>query len=258
MNSDETVMIRQELEAVQKRVENERELNRNFVSSVAHELRTPVAVIRGSLEALCDGVVCEREQVNEYHRQMLSESIYLQRLVADLLEFSRLQSSSFSIVKEPVSIPDVVSDVCRSIRQISSAKNIEVVRENTPEPYLIRGDYARLRQMLIVIMDNAVKFTGEGGKITVSEKSESDRMYVTVTDTGCGIAEEDIDSIFVKFHRTVNNGNQNGTGLGLAIAKEIASRHDAEITVKSKTGEGTAFTFCFSGKMTAEELAEFE
>lgn len=242
----------------ERTAKSETEMNRSFVSSVAHELRTPVAVLRGSLEALCDGVVSEREQVEEYHRQMLAESIYLQRLVTDLLEYSRLQNSSFSIVTEPVNIPDVVSDVCRSIRHLAETKNIRLIRECESYVYAVKGDYARLRQMLIVILDNAVKFTDEGGSITVTEKTENDRLYLTVTDTGCGIDDEELEDIFVKFHRSVTGQNRNGTGLGLAIAREIAQRHAATVSVKSKKGEGSSFTFCFNEHMTNEELEAFD
>ena len=129
MRPDDASALTEKNDEYEKRIQAEREINRNFVSSVAHELRTPVAVLRGSLEALCDGVITESGQVREYHRQMLSESIYLQRLVTDLLEFSRLQSSGFSIVKEPVNISDVLSDVCRSIKQIAASRGIELICE---------------------------------------------------------------------------------------------------------------------------------
>ena len=258
MKTDEVTLLEQKLHEAETSAASEKEISRNFVSAVAHELRTPVAVIRGSLEALCDGVICERSQVEDYHRQMLSESIYLQRLVTDLLEFSRLQSAGFSIVREPVNISDVVSDVCRSVKKIADEKGVELIRENEAPLYVVNGDYARLRQMLIVILDNAVKFTDKGGRVTVSERCEGEKLELTVTDTGCGIAPEETERIFVKFHRSMTGQNRNGTGLGLAIAKEIAERHGAEIKVKSKLGEGTSFTFCFSEKMSEEELAALE
>ena len=207
--------------------------SRDFISNVAHELRTPVAVLRGSLEALCDGVIYEKEQVDQYHRQMLSESIYLQRLVTDLLEFSRLNSSSFEIIREPVNLSDVVCDVCRSISRIAAQKNIVIIRESDNSVYIVNGDYARLRQMLIVILDNAVKFTPEGGTVTVNQQRDGGKFKITVSDTG---------------------SNRNGSGLGLPIAREIALRHDAKIDVKSKTGEGTSFIFTFSSEMSKEEI----
>ena len=258
MKTEEVSLLENRLAEAAANAESERQTSREFVSAVAHELRTPVAVIRGSLEALCDGIICEREQVKEYHRQMLNESIYLQRLVTDLLEFSRLQSQSFSIVREPVNVSDVVSDVCRGIRRIADEKGVTLERTENSPVFIVKGDYARLRQMLIVILDNAVKFTDRGGKVTVSERMEDGKLYLTVTDTGIGISEEELPLIFVKFHRTITGQNRNGTGLGLAIAREIAERHGATVSVESTPGKGSSFTFCFSEQMTEEELAAFE
>lgn len=257
MKTEEVSLLENRLAEAVANAESERQTSREFVSAVAHELRTPVAVIRGSLEALCDGIICEREQVKEYHRQMLNESIYLQRLVTDLLEFSRLQSQSFSIVREPVNVSDVVSDVCRGIRRIADEKGVTLERAENSSVFIVKGDYARLRQMLIVILDNAVKFTDRGGKVTVSERIEDGKFYLTVTDTGIGISEEELPLIFVKFHRTITGQNRNGTGLGLAIAKEIAERHGATVSVESTPGKGSSFTFCFSEQMTEEELEAY-
>ena len=226
-------------------VQVQKDLARDFLSSVAHELRTPVAVIRGSLEALCDGVVCGNDQVEEYHHQMLSESIYLQRLVNDLLEYSRLQNREFEILKEKMNVCDLISDVCRSIRQIADSKQILISREEEVSLYCIEGDYERLRQMLIVVLDNAVKFSEPGGRVTVRNRLEDGRLVIEISDTGCGISEENIKDIFLRFHRSVSDKNRTGSGLGLAIAKEIASRHDTEIKVISEVGKGTTFSFIF-------------
>ncbi len=231
----------------------QRDLARDFISSVAHELRTPVAVIRGSLEALCDGVVCEPDQVDEYHHQMLSESIYLQRLVNDLLEYSRLQNKEFKILMENVNVCDIISDVCRSIRQIANKKNITINREEDTSLYTIKGDYERLRQMFIVVLDNAVKFTQPGGNVYVRTRFVDGRLVIDISDTGCGISEENIENIFLRFHRTVSDANRNGSGLGLAIAKEIASRHGIEIKVESKAGKGTTFSFIFCQSIEVTE-----
>lgn len=217
----------------------------DFISDVAHELRTPIAVLRGALEALCDGVVCEKEKVGEYHRHMLSESIYLQRLVNDLLEYSRLQNSGFKIFKEPVNVCDVISDVCRSAGSLAVKRNIKIIREVSSYVYMINGDYARLRQMFTVVLDNAVKFSGDDQKVLVEEKINGEKLIVSIKDNGCGIAAEDLDNIFKKFHRVMSVQNRSGSGLGLPIAREIADRHGAEISVDSKQGRGTVFTFTF-------------
>lgn len=242
-----------DLMRLKKEIEAERDAARDFISSVSHELRTPVAVLRGSLEALCDGVISEPDQVEEYHRQMLSESIYLQRLVNDLLEYSRLQNKDFEIIREYVNVCDVTADVCRSLRRIAKDKNIEFEYESEESFYMIIGDYARLRQMFIVVLDNAVKFTAPGGKVKIKNTLENGIMSVEISDTGCGIDHEELGKIFTKFHRVVSDQNRNGSGLGLAIAKEIALRHGAEIEVESEPGVGTTFRFVFGEQ---EEMPE--
>ncbi|MDO5560143.1 MAG: HAMP domain-containing sensor histidine kinase [Oscillospiraceae bacterium] len=221
-------------------------LQDDFISCVAHELRTPVAILRGSLEALCDGAVTDKQQTDEYYRQMLSESIYLQRLVSDLLDFSRLRNTEFSIAMEPVCVTDVLDDVYRGFRHIADQKGISIEKKYDSGTYVINGDYGRLRQMFAAVADNAVKFTPYGGNVQVKLSQSGDSFMVHISDTGCGIAENEISDIFTKFHRRMSDDNSSGTGLGLAITNSIASRHCVSINVKSSPGCGTDFCFDFS------------
>lgn len=258
--SDESMItaLKEELERSRCAAAAEKQAGQEFISSVSHELRTPVAVIRGSLEALCDGVIDDPAEVKEYHRQMLAESIYLQHLVNDLLEYSRLQNRVYELNAEPVNVCDVADDVFRSIKHIASAKNVEFVKEMNADFYFIWGDYVRLRQMLIVLLDNAVKFTSAGGKVTVRCDKSGENLKVQIIDTGCGIKPEDIDGIFIRFHRAMSDQNRNGTGLGLPIAKEIAERHGAKMTVQSEVGKGTTFTVDFNEMIDVNELEKMD
>jgi signal transduction histidine kinase len=232
----------------------EEKYSRDFISDVAHELRTPVAVLRGSLEALCDGIITDKQQIEEYHRHMLSESIFLQRLVNDLLEYSRLRSTGFEIIMEPVNIADVISDVCRVIQCIASERKIKIIHKDSVPFYFINGDYARLRQMFTVILDNAVKFSPEAEEVTIEERSDEGKLTVSIRDNGCGIAPDELDGIFERFHRVISDRNRNGSGLGLPIAREIAQRHDIKISVSSVYGKGTEFMFSFGEALKEEEL----
>lgn len=216
-------------------------LRRDFVANISHELRTPVTVIRGSLEALCDEVVTDPEQVKSYHLQMLSESIYLQRLVNDLLDLSRLQNTDFKIEMQELNLTDVLDDVLRSTRHISQLKNIEIKYEYDKKLKVVMGDYGRLRQMFIIILDNAIKFSPEHGNITVSLTDN----IVSIKDNGVGIAAEDLPYIFDRFYKVKSQENKNGTGLGLAIAKQIADRHRIKVSVNSSKNQGAEFIFQF-------------
>lgn len=217
-----------------------------FFSNISHELRTPVTVMRGSLEALCDGVVTEPEQVTEYHRQMLGESIHLQRLVNDLLELSRLQSVDFQMDMGELNLCEIVEDVARSMRRVAEQKRVIIKTENLDENVPFHGDYSRLRQMLLVVVDNAVKFSPEGDTVTISRMDQDGQCCLAVIDHGLGIAAADLPYIFERFHKARSEQNRQGSGLGLAIAKEIAARHGIEIVVTSRLRQ-TEFQFLLPG-----------
>lgn len=216
-------------------------LRRDFIANISHELRTPVTVIRGSLEALCDEVVTDPEQIKDYHRQMLNESLFLQGLVNDLLDLSRLQNTDFKIEMQEWSLCDVLNDVVRSVRHLAQQKNIEIKYEQNMQMCTVFGDYGRLRQMFLIILDNAIKFSPQGDTVTVSIKDKT----VAIKDNGIGIPKEDLPYIFDRFYKVKSDENKNGTGLGLSIAKQIADRHGVNISVNSKQNEGTEFIFQF-------------
>lgn len=220
------------------------QMRRDFISNISHELRTPVTVLRGSLEALTDGVVDDPAQVEEYQRQMLSESKHLQRLVDDLLELSRLQNADFRIEKAPLELHQLLDDVARSMRRVAEPKGVALETRSEPKEFAVTGDYGRLRQMLIVITDNAVKFSPPGGTVTLSLEEREGRPVLAVRDCGPGIAPDQLPQIFERFHKSGGSGNPTGTGLGLPIAKQIAQRHGIELQVDSEPGN-TEFRFRF-------------
>ncbi len=196
-------------------------MRQNFVANISHELRTPVTVIGGSLEALCEKIVTDPVQVEEYHIQMLHETHFLQRLIGDLLDLSRLQNVDFKIEKSDINLNDILSDVIRSMRNVAIQKNIIIQFEPPEELLELLGDYGRIRQMFFIILDNALKFSPSDSEIKVLL---ADNM-VLIRDYGIGIAEEELPYIFDRFHKTYGEQNKTGTGLGLAIAKQIADRH---------------------------------
>ena len=201
------------------------QMRKDFVSNISHELRTPVTVIRGSLEALCDKIITDSKQIDEYHLQMLNEAKFLQRLVGDLLDLSRLQNPDFAIEKQELNLNDVISDVVRSARQIANLK--------------ISGDYGRLRQMFLIILDNAIKFSFANNKVDVLAKNDT----IIIRDYGIGINEKDLPHIFDRFYKTHGEHNKVGTGLGLAIAKQIAERHNIELIAQNNFDGGAKFIF---------------
>ncbi|MEA5085202.1 MAG: HAMP domain-containing sensor histidine kinase [Lachnospiraceae bacterium] len=219
------------------------QMRKDYISNISHELRTPVTVIRGSLEALCDGIISQPVKVKEYHKEMLLESIHLERMVNDLLELSRLQNVDYSIEKTSINLLDVLSDAVRSAKHIAMQKHIEMCCVNNETVCIIEGDYGRLRQMFLTVLDNAIKFSNNGQQIEVEARKVSGEVLITICDYGDGISTDDLPFIFDRFYKRRNEKNLTGTGLGLAIAKEIAKRHSIEISVTSVLDEKTVFTF---------------
>ena len=224
-------------------------LRREFIANISHELRTPVTVIRGSLEALRDGVVTEQEDVQEFHEQMYKESLFLQRLINDLLDLSRLQNTDFPIEKEPLNMVDVIHDAVRSSRQLGAEKRLQITSSVDEDCYMLNGDYGRLRQMLMVFLHNSIKFSPEGSELRL--ELEGNRLKII--DHGCGIKPEDVPHAFDRFYKARNEHNKSGSGLGLAIAKQIAQRHDMELELASRVGEGMTITVVLPPKMKQEQ-----
>ncbi|MEI7885033.1 MAG: HAMP domain-containing sensor histidine kinase [Clostridia bacterium] len=215
------------------------QLRKDFVANISHELKTPITVIRGSLEALLEKVVTNPITIESYHQQMLSEILFLQRLVGDLLDLSRLQNLDFIIEKEKISFCAVLDDAIRSASQIAIKKAINISVNKDGKNCLIDGDYNRLRQMLIIVLDNAIKFSPEGSSVELVLQNAT----LTIRDHGAGIAKEDLPYIFDRFYRTPTEQNKSGTGLGLAIAEQIAARHNIEIVAENAIGGGAIFSF---------------
>ena len=233
-----------------KLVENEVErknieqMRLDFFANVSHELRTPVTVVRGYTELLVDGIVTDEERRQQHYARMLSECQNMERLVGDLLLLSKMQNPDFLIEKEPVTLQQVFKDLRRSALVIAEEKEIKIVISQPKEPCIMMGDYGRLRQMFLVIVDNAIKFSKEKSNVYITLECDK---YITVTirDEGIGIPEEELPNIFDKFYKSKLRQNAKGSGLGLAIAREICMKHDGLIKVESEVGKGTSFLFNF-------------
>ena len=236
-----------QLDKSSKESERFEKMRQNFIANISHELRTPITVIRGSIEAICDGIISDPKQLKDYNEQILSDSIHLQRLVNDLIDLTKLQNTDFSIDKSTINLFEIVNDAVRSMKQISTKKNIKinfiVENNNEIESYLFTGDYQRIRQMIIIVLDNAIKFSKENQKINICLRKKDSTYELKIEDNGKGINPENIGEIFKRYHKSNTEENKNGMGLGLAIAKEIALRHNIEISVESEPNVKTVFTF---------------
>ena len=217
------------------------QMQKDYIANLSHELRTPVTVIRSSMEALYDGMVPEKK-VKEYQKQMLSETISLQRLINDMLELSRLENKDFPISRELLDLRTVLEDASRSVRMLAREKRIQVNLAIPEEELPFEDDYGRLKQMFLAVFDNSVKYSEPDKTIQVQITVKSDDYYIVIEDEGCGIARDKIPNIFDKFYR-LSKESVPGTGLGMVIVKSIADRHQIDIRIQSEEGKGTKITF---------------
>ena len=228
-----------------KESERFEKMRNDFITNISHELRTPITVIRGSIEAICDGIITDETMVNEFHQQILSDSIHLQNLVNDLIDLNKLQNFDFPIKKSEINLYDSINDSIRSMRQLANKKNIAInyLSSNSNE-LLFNGDYQRIRQMIIIILDNAIKFSPNDKNITITSENNENYYNLEISDQGKGISVENTEKIFDRFYKSQNDNND-GMGLGLSIAKQIAIRHNINLSVKSEVDIGTTFSLKF-------------
>lgn len=244
-----------ELRKSEKEREELEQARRDFFANVSHELRTPITVMRGYTETLTDGILEEPSQIEELYHRMLQECQGMERLVEDLFILSKMQNPDFQMDMEPVSLMQIFGDVIRSGRIIGKERGITInITAPEEDPCLIMGDYGRLRQMFMVIIDNAVKFSKEYGKIDITITKTEGKYNISIRDYGVGISPEQLPFIFEKFYTSKMRQNEKGTGLGLMIARQIALRHGGDITVESKVMEGTTFYFSFEECTCVEDF----
>lgn len=218
---------------------------REFFSNISHELRTPLSVLKGSLEVLIGGLISDPKEIHAYLSQMLADTNHMERLVRDLSELSKLRDAHFKIERRPVNLIDALQETVRFLRQPAAAKSIAVSLSGDMSPYPVMGDYARLRQLFTILLDNAIKFSEPGGSVEIGLRQEDGRRAVSIRDHGVGMDPQELSCIFDRFYHQRSVGNPGGTGLGLPIAREIALRHGVELSCVSAPGEGTCFTLVF-------------
>ncbi len=215
-----------------------------FLANVSHELRTPIFAIQGYIETLLNGAI-EDKKVNMHFLQKANQNtISLSNLLNDLIDISMIESGEMRMSFRYFKINDLVSQVVQENRQIAESKKIELIYYPAKDDLEVFGDKEKLKQVLVNLILNAVKYT-EKGKVEVLIEEENKHAKIIVKDTGIGIPENYIDRIFERFFRIdkARSRAQGGTGLGLAIVKHIIEAHNSKVTVTSKVGEGSEFSF---------------
>ena len=227
----------------QEKEERERRL---FVSNVSHELRTPLTSVKSYLEALDEGALSE-PVAPEFVKVSLDETNRMMRMISDLLNLSRIDNQAVQLDVELTNFTAFITFILNrfdKIRQQDEDKNYEIVRDYPITPIWVEIDTDKMTQVVDNILNNAIKYSPDGGSITVRMKTTDAQLIISITDEGLGIPKADLPKIFDRFYRVdkARSRAQGGTGLGLAIAKEIVKQHDGFIWAKSEYGKGSTFT----------------
>ncbi|MCL6274988.1 HAMP domain-containing histidine kinase [Muricauda sp. 2012CJ35-5] len=227
-----------------EKIKSVEQLRQELIANISHDLRTPLSVIQGYIETLhMKDEQLTPEERKEYLKTVSRSSERLSKLVSQLFEYSKLEANQIQPEKEPFLISELANDIRRNYALIAEQKNIELklsMEDNVP---LVFADISLVERAIQNLMDNALKFTPEGGKVTVKIESGENDVEVTIKDSGPGIKKDNQALIFERYRQTKNGKEKAGAGLGLAIVKKIMEIHNSSIKVFSKPNEGTSFSF---------------
>lgn len=219
-------------------------LRKDFIANVSHELRTPIAMLQGYSEAIVDDIAATDEEKKELAKVIYDESLRMGRLVNDLLDLARMEAGHLTLHHEQVPLKPYIERIIHKFQALAKEKGVHLLVEMNDE-LIVSFDPDRIEQVLTNLIDNALRHTYEGGEVRVIVDADEEVVRISVQDSGSGIPEEDLPFVFERFYKAdkARTRGRSGTGLGLAIAKNIVEAHKGTITVHSKLGEGTTFTF---------------
>ncbi len=224
---------------------------RELIGNISHEFRTPLAGIKAMVETLRGGAVDDKEAAGDFLNRIDSEADRLTQLVAELTELSRIETGKAELKLESLNLNNLVEEVTAQLSPQVERKKLIVVKELAADLPSVPADKARVRQVIVNLLHNAIKFTEPGGKITVSTRGEGDSVTVDIADTGRGIASDDLPHVFERFYKGDKARAGEGTGMGLAIAKHIIEAHGGDIRVESEEGRGSTFSFSLPIRATS-------
>ena len=221
-----------------------------FVDNVSHELKTPVTAIKGFTETLLDGAMYQQDTCREFIEIIDNEAARLSRLVHDLLDLSKIESKHMQIKTKPVDINELVRDTAAKLHGQIESSGLELKLSLPDKPVITEVNSDMIDQVLINLIDNAIKYTHTGGKLEVEVSEDNRNTVVRVRDNGIGIPAADLDRIFERFYRVDKTRSRamGGTGLGLSIVKHIVDLHGGTVGVQSTPGLGSEFYFTLPGK----------
>jgi two-component system, OmpR family, phosphate regulon sensor histidine kinase PhoR len=218
-------------------------IRREFVANVSHELRTPLTSIKGYTETLLEGALEDPSHNREFVQTIQDHANQLSRLIEDVLDLSAIEAQRVTYSMTPVSVLEIIERIIKALSPQASAKKIKISHTLSPVLPPVLADKVKLAQVFMNLLENAIKFNKEGGRVTISASAQTDHLSVTIEDTGRGIVREDLPRIFERFYRSNKDRSHDvpGTGLGLAIVKHLVEAHHGTVSAESIPGKGSSF-----------------
>lgn len=237
--------MRQKLKANEMAEAAAKEDRSLLIANISHDMRTPVTTIKGYLQAIRDGVADTPEQVEKSYHHIYAKTEFLERLAADMTEFSQQEAGRLCYHFETVELTAFLKDMADEYQEETEGKGFDFTLNLPDAPVMIRADRYRLQRVVQNLLSNAMKYNKPGGNIHVSLETAGNYAYIRVADSGIGIGGDSLKKVFDTFYREDSSrGSVSGHGLGLAIAKQIIETHRGKIWVQSKEGEGTEVFLC--------------
>jgi two-component system phosphate regulon sensor histidine kinase PhoR len=218
-------------------------MRRELVGNISHELGTPIAGIKAMVETLRRGAIDDKPAAQDFLARIESEADRLAQMVAELTQLSRIESDRAELKMVPVDLNDLVNEVLEELGALAARQQVTLQKELSPDLPSVSADRDRIRQTIVNLVHNAIKFNRAGGKVTASTAFDSKSVSFTVADTGIGISPDDLPHVFERFYKADKARSGGGSGLGLAIARHTIEAHGGEIRAQSVAGQGSTFTF---------------
>jgi signal transduction histidine kinase len=241
--SGELARANVELELQNRATQRANEQKTRFLATMSHELRTPMNAVIGFVDLLSEessGPLTDRQK--RFLGHVRTAGKHLLRIVENILDYSRLEAGRLQLEVQEFEARPVIQEVLAGISQIDREKPV-ILSVDVPEGFVVRADRQRFQQILYNLSSNALKFTPRGGQVTITARRDETFAYVSVRDTGVGIAADQLEPVFEEFHQARSSERNQGAGLGLAITQRLVQAHGGSITVESAVGQGSCFTF---------------
>ena len=230
-------------------------IRKQFVSNVSHELRSPLASMQAMVETLQNGAMKESDLAHEFLTEIHNEINRMTQIVQELLDLSDIERTENTLELIPIDIIKLMMEIHSSFQSLAKLNHVELVTLMPKSLPHVLGEREKLRQIINNLVDNAIKFTDQGGTVTISTDLTEDAVRITIKDTGIGIHKNDQPHIFERFYRVDKSRKYRGTGLGLSIAKHLVKAHKGQLDVESEKGKGSVFHFSLS-KVEVEATAK--